>query len=107
VPGLVSLLREDAVFAMPPVPSWFQGRAAIGRFLETDPRLAQLWRDGFRLMPTVANACPAFGVYRGAGGDVFLPHGIMVTSLAGGAIARVTTFLDPTLVARFDLPATV
>src|SRR5829696_1845212 len=32
VDGLVALLKEDAAFAMPPSPSWYQGPAAIGIF---------------------------------------------------------------------------
>ena len=35
IPGLVALLREDAWFTMPPIPAWFQGRAAIATVLST------------------------------------------------------------------------
>ena len=34
---LLALLTEDATFAMPPLPQWFRGRAAIGEFLRTGP----------------------------------------------------------------------
>src|SRR5581483_1435034 len=33
IPGFVALLREDAWFTMPPLPVWFQGRAAIATVL--------------------------------------------------------------------------
>src|SRR6185436_7153618 len=33
VKGLVSLLKQDAILAMPPSPSWYQGHTAIGRFV--------------------------------------------------------------------------
>src|SRR5258708_19178038 len=35
IPGLVALLREDAWFTMPPIPTWFQGRADIATVLST------------------------------------------------------------------------
>jgi hypothetical protein len=32
IEGIVELLREDAVMAMPPEPVWFDGRDAVGEF---------------------------------------------------------------------------
>ena len=46
VPGLAALLREDAWFTMPPVPTWFQGR-------EPSPRCS---RSGYSL-PEGNRAC--------------------------------------------------
>jgi len=61
--GLVALLKEDATFSMPPVPSWYQGREAIRTIL-----LAALFpsdvQNRWRLSPTRANGQPAFAVYR-------------------------------------------
>jgi RNA polymerase sigma-70 factor (ECF subfamily) len=105
VTRISALLREDAIFSMPPVPSWFQGRAAIEHFLRTDPRLADHFRQGLRLLPTSVNGGPGFGVYRGAGGGVFRPHSLMAVALGAADIARITTFVDPALVTRFGLPA--
>src|SRR5260370_27230565 len=68
--GWVALLREDALITMPPLPLWYQGRAAIRWFFET-----QLFAGDapgrFRLVPTRANGSPAFATYqRGeTGGD--------------------------------------
>ena len=31
--GLIRLLRDDAVFEMPPLPTWYTGREPVGRFL--------------------------------------------------------------------------
>lgn len=31
--GLIRLLRDDAVFEMPPLPTWYAGREPVGRFL--------------------------------------------------------------------------
>ena len=33
VAGLIRLLRDDAVFEMPPLPTWYAGREPIGRFM--------------------------------------------------------------------------
>src|SRR5918995_288490 len=37
IEGLVALLRDDAVMAMPPEPVWFDGREAVGEFFATVP----------------------------------------------------------------------
>ncbi len=58
IPGLVALLREDAWFTMPPIPTWFQGRADIATVLST--RIFIPGRQ-WRLLPTRANGSPAFG----------------------------------------------
>src|SRR5205823_5504779 len=54
VDGLVALLKEDATLSMPPLPSWYQGRAAIRAFL-----LSAVFPSGvqkrWRLSPTHAN----------------------------------------------------
>ena len=59
IDGMVALLTDDAWLTMPPLPHAYQGRAAIGAFL----RGAEERRGApLRLVPTRANAQPAFGV---------------------------------------------
>src|SRR2546428_11439177 len=66
--GLVALLREDALITMPPLPLWYQGRAAIRWFFETQ-LFAGKPQGRFRLVPTRANGGPALATYqRGEGG---------------------------------------
>ena len=84
IDGLVALLREDAVMAMPPQRA-VHGAAAIGRFLEE--RIS-----GLPVRPTSANGRPAI---------VMPDHGVMVLDVAGGAIARIDVYLDAELAARF------
>src|SRR5260370_12897034 len=56
----MQLLRDDAVFEMPPEPTWFTGRELIGRFL----RSRVLTEPGrFRMIPVVANGHPALAAY--------------------------------------------
>ena len=64
---LVALLREDVRMAMPPHPTWYEGREAVAAFLA-----GVAFRPGsgaHRFVPTRANRQPAFGVYRGDGAD--------------------------------------
>jgi RNA polymerase sigma-70 factor, ECF subfamily len=98
IQGLVELLREDAVMAMPPEPMWFHGREAVGEFFATVPAEGDLTR--IKLVPTRANLRPALAAYfdRQA-------YGIMVFELAGGRIAEIVGFADAaSTYDRFGLP---
>jgi RNA polymerase sigma-70 factor (ECF subfamily) len=104
VPGLVALLREDAVLTMPPLPAWFQGRAAIQTFLLT--HLFQGDAAGrYALVPTHANGCPAFAVYVREAASNYLPAALQVLSVSTHGIATLHDFLvvDKLLFARFGL----
>ena len=102
--GLVALLREDAVVAMPPWPHWYRGRDAIRAFF------ASIWAPGgprashLRLVPTGANAQPAFVLYRPDDRSGTLEaQGIEVLTIRQGAVADITNFRDPRVLARFAL----
>jgi RNA polymerase sigma-70 factor (ECF subfamily) len=102
--AFVSLLAEDVVLSMPPMPEWFAGRAAVRGFF------AWAWEPAgpgpFRLLETRANAQPAFGLYgRAADGDGYTPQAIQVLTLDGDRIARLHGFVRPDLFAVFGLPA--
>ncbi|MGK8509592.1 RNA polymerase subunit sigma-70 [Nocardia asiatica] len=97
---LVRLLTEDAVLEMPPIPTWFRGRDHVGEFLRS-----RLTTPGaVRLVPTVANAQPAFGVYLHGHGGVHHPHALQLLTLSELGITRIDMFHDPTLFPLFDLP---
>jgi RNA polymerase sigma-70 factor, ECF subfamily len=103
IAGLLRLLREDAQWEMPPLPAWFAGPQAIGRFLASQvfgaPR-------AWRMVPTRANGQPAFATYlRGPDGG-YHAHAIQVLTVTAAGIARVVAFLDPSLFVLFGLPAT-
>jgi hypothetical protein len=57
----MQLLRDNAVFEMPPEPTWFTGRELIGRFLQTRV-LSEPGR--FQVIPTAANGQPALAAYQ-------------------------------------------
>jgi RNA polymerase sigma-70 factor (ECF subfamily) len=102
IPGLVALLREDAWFTMPPLPVWFQGRAAIATVLAT--RTFPPGRH-WRLCPTCANGSPAFGLYRReAGEDLYQLFGLVVLGMEGAQIASLVAFLELSSISSFALP---
>ncbi|MGV4986507.1 sigma-70 family RNA polymerase sigma factor [Streptomyces sp. NRAIS4] len=102
VDGLVALLTEDAWLTMPPEPLEYQGPAAIARFYRALP----WWgAQGLRLVPTRANARPAFGSYlREPGGPNAHAYGLVVLTLRDDRISAITRFGDNGLLARFGLP---
>jgi len=105
--GFVSLLKEDATYAMPPSRHWYRGRDSIRAFL------AYVWRgrSGFRLVATGANGQPAFALYSCKPGDpTYRAHSIEVLEIQGDAISAVTKYLKPLapeLFAEFGLPLTI
>jgi RNA polymerase sigma-70 factor, ECF subfamily len=103
--ALTALLREDARWAMPPAPLWFDGRAAIVRLYELFPIN---WQGrGFRMLPTAANRQPAAAAYlRPPGEPTFRLSALHVLRIEGGEIAEVTTF-SPELCRAFGLPPTL
>ena len=101
VPTVMQLLRDDAVFEMPPLPTWFTGREVIGRFLRTRV-LTEV--DRFRMIPMAANGQPALAAYLRRHDGVYRAHSICVLTIAASRVARVTSFNDPGLFATFGLP---
>jgi RNA polymerase sigma-70 factor (ECF subfamily) len=101
IAALTELLRADAVLEMPPLPTWFAGRATVVAFLQ-----AQVLREPgcFRLLPTTANGQPAFAAYQRESDGVYRAHGIMVLTIAASLVTRTTMFMDPGLLATFGLP---
>lgn len=105
VAGLVALLKQDAELSMPPQPSWYCGRDAVGAFLSSNP-LSPEWQGRLRLRPTRANGQPAFAVYhREYAAGEFAAFGIMVLRLDGDSIREIAGFIDPRLFPPFGLPA--
>ncbi len=95
IDAVVKLLTDDAWLAMPPAPHQYYGHTAIAAFLRT----SALWRAGrrFHLVPVSANRQPAFTWYFDGSGA-----GLIVLSTDGDRITRITSFLDSTLIPRFE-----
>jgi RNA polymerase sigma-70 factor (ECF subfamily) len=98
---LVALLREDVRLAMPPHPTWYEGREAVAAFLAGvafGPG-----SEAHRFVPTRANSQPAFGVYRGEGADA-RPFAINVVQIESGLVVDMHFFKYPELFPAFGLP---
>ena len=101
VTALMRLLRADATFEMPPVPTWFLGREEIGRFLAS----YVLREPGdLRTIRTSANGQPALAVYQRDRDGVHRAHVVQVLTCATDGVARIIAFRDPGLFAAFGLP---
>jgi RNA polymerase sigma-70 factor (ECF subfamily) len=102
VGALVTLLTDDAVLEMPPVPLWYRGRADYGRFIA---RVFAMRGTDWRMIRTSANAQPAVAAYcRAADGSCQL-HTLQVFTVSAAGIARNVVFQDPEVFRAFGLPA--
>ncbi|WP_020525113.1 sigma-70 family RNA polymerase sigma factor [Catelliglobosispora koreensis] len=98
VDTLVSLLAQDAKFTMPPLPAWFDGRAAVARFFRE-----RVFATPWRLRPREVNGQPGFACYQ-LQGEEFRLGSITVLSFRDGKVAQLSAFLDPELPVWFGLP---
>ncbi len=101
VDGLVSLLRDDAAFSMPPYTLWLQGPAPVREWLNGPGAECR----GSRLIPLSASGSPAFAQYRrGAEEGTYYAWALIVLELSGDRIAAWNSFLDTeTLFPMFGL----
>jgi RNA polymerase sigma-70 factor (ECF subfamily) len=109
VDGLIALLKEDATIAMPPSPSWYQGREAIRTFVATTVFADEGMFGGkamgrWKLVGVRANSSPAFTIYQRTGTKEYQPFGVHVLNLEGERLSRMITFIDPTLPGYFASP---
>ncbi len=102
VETILSMLAEDATFAMPPYSAWYRGRDAIGGSWlmpgGEPPRL--------RYVPTRANGQLALGTYLLDRDTArYLPIALDVLTLRDEWIVDVLAFRTPDLFRQFGLPA--
>jgi RNA polymerase sigma-70 factor (ECF subfamily) len=100
--SLISLLREDATWSMPPYEMWLQTHDDIRRWC-LGPGIGC---RGSRLIPVAANGSPAFGQYKPSDREGILePWSLQVLEVSGGRIAGISFFLDTaSLFPLFGLP---
>jgi RNA polymerase sigma-70 factor (ECF subfamily) len=102
VDAVAAMLTEEAMIAMPPMPTWYSGRDAVASFLRRAP-LAPGHR--WRVVATSASGQPAFGLYRWSDEEgAFVAHDIVVLTLDGARISELVAFLEPEAFRHFDLP---
>jgi len=95
VDSLVALMRADASMAMPPTPSWYEGRDSIGIYLRQ--LFGTPFGRGLRLAASSANRQPALVVSTSDG----RPFAVKVFTVDGDAISAITGFVDPVVFSRF------
>jgi RNA polymerase sigma-70 factor (ECF subfamily) len=91
VETLVTLLTDDAVLEMPPVPLWYAGRIFTMR------------GTGWRMVPTAANSQPALAAYCPDDAGVLRLHTLQVLTVTTQGIAHNVVFQDPHVFAAFEL----
>jgi RNA polymerase sigma-70 factor (ECF subfamily) len=95
VDGIVALLAEDAVWEMPPYPTWFRGPEQVARHLtEQCPG----GPGDFRFVPTQANGEPALGMFLRDE-----PFCLQVLTIRGARFSHVISFFDLRLFDTFCL----
>lgn len=99
----VELLKDDAIYSMPPWREWYEGRGTIGAFF------GAMWPAyrGFRLVPVGANLQPAFALYSLGAEGRWNAHSIQLLTFSENGIAGLTMFMQPLaqrLFAAFSLP---
>ena len=100
IEAILSMLADDATFAMPPYSEWCRGREAIAKSWlmpgGPPPRL--------RYVPARANGQFALGIYLiDAEAGAYLPLALDVLTLHGDQISDVTAFRTPAVFPRFGL----
>jgi RNA polymerase sigma-70 factor (ECF subfamily) len=98
VSALAELLRQDIALEMPPVVTWFAGRAAVIAFLGS--HLLDV-PGRFRLVPVMANGQPAFAAYLRHDGMSYHAHAVLMPTLTTTGISQLVIFLDPLVVTRW------
>jgi RNA polymerase sigma-70 factor, ECF subfamily len=84
---------------MPPHLEWFSGKKDVLRFFEA--RVREPGR--LRMVPVGANGQPAVAMYERGADGALRAHSVQALAVEGGAVARITVFLEPELFARFGL----
>jgi RNA polymerase sigma-70 factor, ECF subfamily len=104
IDGIVALLKEDAIWEMPPYVGWYQGAENVGRLIDRQ------CPGGVHEMPmlaTTANGQPAFGLYMRQPTGEFTPFHLQVLTITDGKVSHVGAFFDHSLFETFGLPAVV
>jgi RNA polymerase sigma-70 factor (ECF subfamily) len=97
---LVTLLKDDVVFNMPPFELWLQGPDQVAEWM-----LGQgIGCKDAKVLTTRANGSPAAAIYKPSEPGVWSPFNLAVLEISGGEITGITNFLYPELFPAFGLP---
>ena len=103
--GIISMLADDAVFPMPPMPTAIVGKQAMAAFY------AQFVFAGnahgrWKLVPIRANGLPGYAFYRlDEATNQHHAFVLQLLTIDKGLVVEATTFAFPALFQYFELPA--
>ena len=101
VAAIVEMFSQDAVWEMPPFVGWYQGADEIGALID---RQCPGGVHDMRMVPTMANGQPAFGLYMRTDNDDFEPFHLQVLTIGAEGVSHVAAFFDLDLFETFGLP---
>ncbi|HEU0019180.1 MAG TPA: sigma-70 family RNA polymerase sigma factor [Thermoleophilaceae bacterium] len=109
VDAVAAMLAEDAVLAMPPMPTWFRGIDDVLVFIRDWAFSGRVYeaigRRRVKVIPTRANGQIAFGTYSwDIEQETHLPTVLQVLTLRGSEIVEIMGFVEPSAFRRFGLP---
>lgn len=101
IDAIIAMLTEDAVLAMPPIPTWYRGHDGVAAALGRGPLNGEL---RWRMTPTYMNGQLAFRASLwDPAGQAFTPHSVAVLTLRGAEIEQICAFHDPAAPTRLEL----
>jgi RNA polymerase sigma-70 factor (ECF subfamily) len=100
---LLSLMRKDIVFSMPPYSTWFHDRSELGRFLR-GPQFGARWSAGFRTQLTLANRQLAIAFYRRSSVGDYEASSIQMIRFEEDRVSEIVCFIGPEYLRGFELP---
>jgi RNA polymerase sigma-70 factor, ECF subfamily len=98
---LLQLLKQDAVWEMPPHLEWYAGSEDIVQLIRSQ---CPFGPGDTRMVPTSANGQPAFAMYGRQDDGRFHAYQLQVLEFDGDRVAHVVTFFDTSLFAACGLP---
>lgn len=102
IDSMLTLMRDDIVFSMPPYPTWFRGRVDVERFLR-GPQFTARWSAGFRIQQTRSNGVLGLAFYRGHGTE-YRASSLQVIHFVDNLAAEIVCFIGPEYLHGFELP---
>ncbi len=101
---LVTLLTDDAVLEMPPIPLWYSGRVSYGRFIA---RVFTMRGSRWRMIKAGANGQPALAAYCADDTGALRLHTLQVLTVTTQGIAHNVVFQDSRVFESFELSQTL
>jgi RNA polymerase sigma-70 factor (ECF subfamily) len=107
--AFLAVVSDDVRLSMPPLPGWYDGRAAVGEFLERFV-FAAARPYGILLQPGWCNGQPAFATYEPNEEGVLVASGVQVLDVEDRdghmLVTAIASYRDPELARACGFPIT-